>query len=127
MSKQILVIENDADLSASVADNLEAAGYRVLGPTARGLDAFRLCEASGGVPDVALVDIRLDDKIDGIFLGQELVERGVRVIYLTGYFDRAVNEGRDHAHGMLRKPFSPSELERAIADALARPAPDVAG
>jgi len=118
MSKSVLVIENDPDLAESLAVNLDGAGYRVLGPTARGIDALRICEET--LPDAALVDVRLDDQIDGIFLGQELAERGVAVIYLTGYFDRAASEARHHAAGLLSKPLLAADLTQALERALSR-------
>lgn len=96
--------------------NLEQAGYGVLGPAASAVAAFTLCEERG--PDAALLDVKLDGAIDGIVLGRELAERGVAVIYLTGYFDRAVFEGREHAAGLLRKPFAPQDLERMLEQVL---------
>jgi hypothetical protein len=36
------------------------------------------------------------------------------VIYLTGRFDRALKEGREHAAGLLAKPCSLADLTAAI-------------
>jgi DNA-binding response OmpR family regulator len=112
MSKRVLIVEDDPDFAESVAGNLEAAGYEIVGPARSGLDAFQLCEQQA--PNVALIDIGLAGVLDGIFLGQQLSERGIPVIYLTGRFERALNEGRQHAAALLAKPCSLAELTAAI-------------
>lgn len=117
MAKRILVVEDDRDFAESVAGNLEAVGYDLVGVAHSGLDAFQLCE--GAYPNVALIDIGLEGAFDGIFLGEQLAERGIAVIYLTGRFDRAVQEGRDHAAALLSKPCTLTELTDAIERATA--------
>jgi CheY-like chemotaxis protein len=115
MMKRVLIVEDDPDFAESVAGNLEAAGYEIVGPARSGLDAFQLCERQA--PNVALIDIGLAGVLDGIFLGQQLSERGIPVIYLTGRFERALNEGRQHATALLAKPCSLAELTAAIESA----------
>lgn len=112
----ILLVEDDGDFAESVAFNLEAAGFTLLGPASDGLDAFALCERK--TPDIALIDIGLEGAIDGIFLGQQLSERGIPVVYLTGRFERALQEGRDHACALLAKPCSSQELIATLHSAL---------
>jgi DNA-binding response OmpR family regulator len=119
MSKQVLLVEDDADFAESVAANLEYAGYAVAGVARSGLEAFQVCERA--TPDVALIDIGLEGAFDGIFLGEQLSERGIAVIYLTGRFDRALKEGRGHAAALLAKPCSLNDLTRAIDAATTQP------
>ena len=122
MNTCILLVEDDGDFAESVALNLEAAGFTLLGPVSGGLEAFALCEREE--PDLALIDISLEGAIDGIFLGQQLSERGIPVVYLTGRFERALQEGRDHASALLAKPCSSQELIATLHSALdARQAP----
>jgi DNA-binding response OmpR family regulator len=117
MSTHVLVVEDDSDFAESVSANLEYAGYGVSGIARTGLEAFQLCEKRK--PDVALIDIGLEGAFDGIFLGEQLAERGIAVIYLTGRFDRALKEGREHAAGLLAKPCSLADLTAAIDAAMA--------
>jgi DNA-binding response OmpR family regulator len=117
MSTHVLLVEDDADFAESVCGNLEYAGYAVSGIARTGLEAFQMCEQRK--PDVALIDIGLEGAFDGIFLGEQLSERGVAVIYLTGRFDRALKEGREHAAGLLAKPCSLADLTAAIDSAVA--------
>ncbi|MBK1696757.1 response regulator [Rhodovibrio salinarum] len=116
MSTHVLLVEDDTDFSESVCANLEYAGYGVSGIARSGLEAFQLCEQHK--PDVALIDIGLEGAFDGIFLGEQLAERGIAVIYLTGRFDRALREGREHAAGLLAKPCSLTDLTAAIDAAI---------
>jgi DNA-binding response OmpR family regulator len=116
MSTHVLLVEDDSDFAESVCANLEYAGYGVSGIARSGLEAFQACERRK--PDVALIDIGLEGAFDGIFLGEQLAERGIAVIYLTGRFDRALREGREHAAGLLAKPCTLSELTQAIDAAM---------
>ena len=116
MSTHVLLVEDDSDFAESVSANLEYAGYGVTGIARTGLEAFQLCEK--GKPDVALIDVGLEGAFDGIFLGEQLAERGIAVIYLTGRFDRALKEGREHAAALLAKPCSLAELTAAIDAAM---------
>lgn len=116
MSTRVLLVEDDRDFAESVAVNLENAGYTLVGAAHSGMEAFELCEARR--PHVALIDIGLEGSLDGIFLGQQLAERGIPVIYLTGRFERALQEGREHAAALLAKPCSLAELTRAIDGAV---------
>lgn len=117
MAIHVLLVEDDSDFAESVAVNLEEVGFDLLGPVSGGLAAFSICERT--TPDVALIDISLDGNIDGIFLGQQLAERDIPVVYLTGRFDRALREGRHHATALLSKPCSPTELVATLQRAAA--------
>jgi DNA-binding response OmpR family regulator len=117
MNARVLVVEDDSDFAEAVSANLAYAGYGVVGIARSGLEAFQLCERDA--PDVALIDIGLEGAFDGIFLGEQLAERGIAVIYLTGRFDRALREGRAHAAGLLAKPCSLADLTAAIDAAVA--------
>lgn len=108
MEPRVLLVEDDSDFAESVALNLEEAGFQLIGPVRGGLEAFIVCEREK--PDVALIDISLEGAIDGIFLGQQLAEFGVAIVYLTGRFERALREGRTHAAALLAKPCSSEEL-----------------
>ncbi|MHB1058809.1 MAG: response regulator [Rhodanobacter sp.] len=54
---QVLVVEDDRMISATLEIALESKHYRVLGPVATLAEAHELLEASN--PDVALIDYRL--------------------------------------------------------------------
>jgi DNA-binding response OmpR family regulator len=121
MKPRILLVEDDSDFAESVALNLEEAGFHLIGPVAGGLEAFAACEREQ--PDVALIDVSLEGMIDGIFLGEQLAERGVAVVYLTGRFERALREGRSHAAALLAKPCGSDELIATLNQAMSAKQP----
>jgi CheY-like chemotaxis protein len=119
--RTILVVDDEPEIRALASAALDAAGHAVL-EAADGPDAVKMFERHPEI-DVVLVDVVLPG-IDGFKVADMAKVRrpGVRIVYATGYPDRA----HDHlgvVHGpILRKPYRPSELIDAIARALAAPA-----
>jgi len=116
---QILVIEDDADTAALIADALAAEGHSVA-RTADG--AAGLAQAETGRFDVVIVD-RMLPRLDGLSLVKRLrgSGRACPVLFLTnlgGLDDRVegLNAGGDD---YLVKPFAVTEL-LARVHALAR-------
>ena len=116
----VLVAEDDEDLAAAIAEQLDELGYLVQvardGETA--LSALRL-EA----PAMLLIDLGLPAR-DGIAVAQRTRGHGATfpIIAMTGWTDptldaRARAAGCD---GVLRKPFTVAALRDAIARAFAR-------
>jgi CheY-like chemotaxis protein len=72
-------------------------------------------------PDIALVDIRIKGKLDGIKTAQLLQEsHGVPIVYMTAHADAATIEraARTRPYGYLHKPVRPAELRSVIEIAL---------
>jgi CheY-like chemotaxis protein len=115
----ILIIEDDALVASSIQEVLEELGFTVAGIASSGLEALSL--TSHGVPDLALVDIRLAGPMDGIELAGELLRRfNVRSIFLSGAFDAETmaRARRVDPLGFLAKPFRPSQVFNALQHAL---------
>jgi signal transduction histidine kinase/CheY-like chemotaxis protein len=113
----ILLVEDEAPVRAIVVRTLERAGYRVLsaGTPSRAWDIF---EQHGN--DIALV---VSDVVMPEMSGPKLVERlvarrpGVRVLFISGYSEGKLS-GLPAGARLLKKPFAPSALAAAVADAL---------
>ncbi len=101
MNHGILIVEDDKLLAESLRLNLEDHGYDVVGVTTEATEALELAEASN--PLVAIVDIALEGALDGITVGAYLAEQRIAVIYMSGYFEKALKQGRDHAFDILSK------------------------
>lgn len=101
MNHGILIVEDDKLLAESLRLNLEDHGYDVVGVTTEATEALELAEASK--PLVAIVDIALEGALDGITVGAYLAEQRIAVIYMSGYFEKALKQGRDHAFDILSK------------------------
>jgi DNA-binding NtrC family response regulator len=107
---QILVVDDDEDLLASITQHFQRAGAKVLQATS-GEEA--LAKATESL-DVALVDLHLPG-MDGLELLARLKEARpeVEVIFLTAHssVETAVKAMRQGAYDYLTKPFRLADLE----------------
>jgi DNA-binding NarL/FixJ family response regulator len=116
---RILIVEDEALVAMANAQILEILGYEVVGIVVCHEDAVECAAAS--VPDLVLMDIRLKGAVDGIGTAQELIaQHGCKVIFVTGQSDKTTRERAEAIGpvGYLKKPFTPSELGKAVTDAL---------
>ena len=122
MSHRILVVDDEADITALVAYHLAKAGYRV-STAANGTDALR--SAREERPDVVVLDLMLPG-VSGLDVLTELRRRpdtrDVGVILLTARRDepnriKGLTLGADD---YLTKPFSPPELVLRVQALLRR-------
>jgi DNA-binding response OmpR family regulator len=129
MTTRLLLIDDDARLSAMVADYLRGAGYEVAvaGSLAEGREAI-----ATGTHDALVLDLMLPDG-DGLDLCREL--RGnARTRQLPLLMLTARGEPMDRIVGLemgaddyLPKPFEPRELLARVKALLRRAAPTPAG
>ena len=119
MTKSILVVEDDPVISQLISWRLKKLGYEVSGTAPTVEKALSLLKSK--VPDLVLVDIALQEGVDGTALGSRIRrEYGIPFIYLTAHSDnetlsRAIETGPS---GFLLKPFKDEELRVAIEVAL---------
>ena len=84
---RLIIVEDEAIVAADIAIRLAELGYDVVGTAAAGEEALALVERVH--PDLVLMDIHLQDAMDGIEAAQELRKRGVPVVFLTAYSEGA--------------------------------------
>lgn len=116
---QVLIVEDERIVAADIASTLASLGYGVIGIAATAEQAIAL--ASQNVPDIALMDVRIQGALDGIETAAMLRQRfRVPIVFLTAYADeetlaraRLVSPA-----GYLMKPFSESQLRSALEVAL---------
>jgi DNA-binding response OmpR family regulator len=107
----LLIVEDDILPAMALRDELEEAGYRVLdlmGHREEAVLAARECK-----PDLALVNIELHGRDDGIGLAHELKAMGIPVLFISGQVSRA-RTAKTVAIGSLPKPYSPVEMVEAV-------------
>ncbi|ACK72927.1 response regulator receiver sensor signal transduction histidine kinase [Gloeothece citriformis PCC 7424] len=120
-NEKILIVEDEAIVAEDIASRLERMGYIVTDIVASGEDA--IISAITTPPDLVLMDIMLQGKIDGITAAEQIYTTVKRpVVYLTAYGDedtlqRAKLSG---SFGYLLKPFHERELRVTIEIALSR-------
>jgi two-component system, response regulator PdtaR len=115
---KILLIEDEAITALLLKRNLELSGYKVFEPFATGEEAVAFIK--NHPIDVALIDIRLAGKMDGIETAQEISTYcNSPIIFMTGYID---NEMKARVQVLqpvayLVKPVTPDDII-PIIDAL---------
>ena len=111
----VMLVEDHAQLRQMLEVTLAMLGYRVTA-FASGTEALAALE-SGIAPDLVLTDIRMPGSPDGLQLAEWLRAHraGTPVLLQTGY--STVPTG---GFPLLRKPYTPEELEAALAGLLPR-------
>lgn len=108
--RRILVLEDQYPLALDMKDMVEAHGATVVGPVGRVEQALELVRSER--IDGAILDVRLHDH-DSLPVADELVTRGIPVIFATGYVTDQLPE-RFANTPRIAKPFSRIGLERTL-------------
>ncbi len=108
MAKKIAIVEDDPDQRLNYSDAIAKKGYEVASHANR-LEAIRAFDLE--LPDLAILDIILEDEIDGGFqLCRELLQRApdLPIIFLTERIDEIdkISGLRLGAWDYLPKPIS---------------------
>jgi PAS domain S-box-containing protein len=120
---KILVVEDERITAEDIKRSLEKAGYNVPDIVATGEEAVKSSEKNN--PDLVLMDIVLDGKIDGVEAAETIRNKhDIPIIYLTAYSDKKTVERIKTTNpsayilkepfGFLHKPFEENELYTAI-------------
>jgi CheY-like chemotaxis protein len=118
-SPAILIVEDEAIVSADIANKLRRLGYKVVGSTNTGEEAVNLARQFR--PLLVLMDISLAGTMDGIAAAEAICrECQIPVILLTAHTDNVtIQRARDaKAFGIINKPFEDRELHMQIEMAL---------
>jgi DNA-binding NarL/FixJ family response regulator len=117
---KILIVEDDFLAASEVEAVLTEAGYQVAGIANRAEEALRLAKSQS--PDLAIMDIRLVGRADGVDAALEMFrETGVRCIFATAHHDARMRSRAQAAAplGWLPKPYAPHALIAMVKQALA--------
>ena len=110
---RVLVVEDDPAIALGLRLLLDDWGYVVTGVAASGERALAL--AALGPPDLVLMDVTLDGRMDGIATAAALrVEHAAPILFLTAQSDAPTAERLADADGLLLKPVAPIELRRMV-------------
>jgi CheY-like chemotaxis protein len=112
---RILVVEDEFLLACTLEEELRERGYEVVGPYGSLEDAAKAARREAF--DAAVLDVNLSGTM--VYpLADELTERGVPVVFLSGY-GFGIIPPRLARHPQLAKPSDPELLDRALRRALA--------
>lgn len=119
MSTKIYIIEDEPLIAETIKTALEKEGYTIVGITDNAKEA--LFDIDDLHPDIILVDITLEGKMDGIEMVEHLKKKSdIPFIYLTSHSDDKTLERvklTDPA-GFIVKPFNEKTLKSNIELAL---------
>ncbi|MCP4399435.1 MAG: response regulator [bacterium] len=116
---RVLVVEDERLVAKNIHRQLQQMGYDVPSTVASGKEAIE--SAVKMRPDVILMDISLQGKMDGVEAAERIRERlDVPVIYLTAYADEPLLQRAKLTtpFGYILKPFQGTELRNTIEIAL---------
>jgi PAS domain S-box-containing protein len=117
--RKIFIVEDQRIVAADLENTLRSLGYAISGTAASGERAIEKVLALR--PDLVLMDIRLEGRMDGIETAEKIrAEYDVPIVYLTAYADEEtiVRAKTTSPFGYLIKPFNERELRGAIEIAL---------
>jgi DNA-binding NarL/FixJ family response regulator len=116
---RILVVEDDFLIAMQTEAALAAAGFHVIGTAATAEHALELAEKER--PALAVMDIRLASKRDGIDAARELYhELNIRCIFATAHDDEQTRKrAAPYAPlGWLAKPYTTASLIALVTSAV---------
>jgi two-component system response regulator AtoC len=119
MSARILIVEDERITAEDLRETLTDLGYVVTASVSNGAEA--IAHAAENVPDLALMDVRIQGSMDGTETARILRERfSIPVIYLTAHADSStVMRAKDaEPLGYITKPFQEAALHASIEIAL---------
>ncbi|ATY30960.1 response regulator [Sphingomonas psychrotolerans] len=116
-TQTLMIVEDEALVAITLRDELQESGYKVLDLTDRHAEALEVAKAEK--PALALVNIRLAGRDDGIQLAEQLKALGIPVLFISGQVSRA-SSAKTVAIGSMPKPYDAAEMVLAVAYLLAR-------
>lgn len=117
--KNILVVEDEMIVALDLRTRLNKLGYTVPLLVTSGEEALAVLPKVK--PDLVLMDIKLNGKMDGVTTAQQIKEQNeIPVIYLTAFADSVTLQRAKitEPYGYIVKPFSEKELRSTIEIAL---------
>jgi DNA-binding LytR/AlgR family response regulator len=112
---RILITEDEPIIAADLEDRLTDAGYEVLDCLASGEETLEFLNTS--VPDIMIMDVRLEGELDGIETVQKIKEQyNIPTIFLTSNTDsETFNRAKQtNPHAFIGKPFRGKDLQHSI-------------
>ncbi len=119
--KKILIVEDERIVAEDIKTKLEYVGYAVAGIASSGEDSLKKTEKLK--PDLVLMDIVLEGKMDGLNAAAQILSRfNIPVVYLTAYSDKKTLKKAKvtEPFGFITKPFEAQDLFTATEMALYR-------
>ncbi|MBF0545630.1 MAG: response regulator [Candidatus Riflebacteria bacterium] len=118
-NKKIIIVEDEAIIALQIEKTLLKAGHSVLATYPSGEKTLAALETSQ--PDLILMDIRLQGKMDGIEAADRIRKLyDIPIVFLTAHSEGSTIESAmiTEPYGYLLKPIDEIELQIALQIAL---------
>ncbi|MBF0327606.1 MAG: response regulator [Nitrospirae bacterium] len=118
---KILIVEDEIISALDLQGILERAGYETAKIATTGEEAVEL--AAKEKPDVVLMDIHIEGKMDGIQAAEKIsMALGMPIIFMTGYSDENMIKKAQaiNPYAILNKPLELGVLKSTIKSAIER-------
>ena len=118
--RRVLVVEDEEIILADMQRQLRKQGYTIAGTASSGADAIRAAATTH--PDIILMDLRLQGRVNGLEAARRIRETSaVPILFVSAHAGAlATNLPNLPGHNsVLLKPFTPTELCEAIQKMLA--------
>ena len=115
MGAKILVVEDEAIISADLESTIASLGHVVVGVVDSGLRAISLAKSL--LPDIIFMDIHLRGNLDGIetaSLIDGILEKEIAFVFLSASPKEYYRQNLFGKYIWVQKPYSPNEIEQAI-------------
>lgn len=109
---RILIAEDEPICALSALCELRHAGHETLGPAGTVQEALQLARMSRR-PHLALVDIDLAERGDGLELARQLQQMSIAIVFISARVRTACSHS-DLALGLICKPYNPADLPPSI-------------
>lgn len=119
--ERILVVEDESLIALEISECLINLGYNVIETASQPEEAVELALKEN--PDLILMDINLQEKMDGIEVAARIhEEKDIPVIYLTAYSEQAILERAKttEPYSYILKPFQEEHLRVTLEMTLAQ-------
>jgi len=118
-NEKIMIVDDEIIISKALRKVLEDLGYEVCQISSSGEEALEIAENEK--PDLVIMDIHLQGKMDGIEAARQIKDRfGTPAIFITGYSEDEMKEkaGVTESYEYIVKPFQINEIKSSIELAL---------
>jgi DNA-binding LytR/AlgR family response regulator len=112
---KIMAVEDDPIYSESLTLIVKDLGYELVGIVDNAVAALQLMEET--TPDLVLMDIEINDRINGIELAARITtSRRIPIIYVTAFKDKEIfNQAKlTSPKAYIIKPYDAASLQSAI-------------
>ncbi len=121
MRPKVLIVEDDMMMRTIFELYIQQSDLELIGIATNGKEALNICQNTS--PDILLIDIHLDDEMNGIELGEIITEKfDLPYIFISADPNTEIIEmaAKQNAYGFLLKPLYKNNLKSTIYFAIAK-------